>query len=70
MRSRVQEFLAAANEMFQLYIYTMGDRSYALEMASILDPGRIYFDGPERIIGRVPSPPSTQERKNVQNCLQ
>uniref|UniRef100_A0A1S3YTL3 protein-serine/threonine phosphatase n=2 Tax=Nicotiana TaxID=4085 RepID=A0A1S3YTL3_TOBAC len=26
-----------------MYIYTMGERPYALEMANLLDPGGIYF---------------------------
>ncbi|RVW22023.1 RNA polymerase II C-terminal domain phosphatase-like 4 [Vitis vinifera] len=29
--------------MFEMYIYTMGERSYALEMAKLLDPERVYF---------------------------
>ncbi|OVA04195.1 BRCT domain [Macleaya cordata] len=30
--------------MFEMYVYTMGERAYALEMARLLDPGRVYFD--------------------------
>ncbi|KAJ0091384.1 hypothetical protein Patl1_14505 [Pistacia atlantica] len=26
-----------------MYIYTMGDRPYALQMAKLLDPSRVYF---------------------------
>ncbi|CAI9781795.1 unnamed protein product [Fraxinus pennsylvanica] len=34
--------------LFEMYIYTMGKRSYALEMAKLLDPENIYF--PSRVI--------------------
>ncbi|MCL7042699.1 hypothetical protein MKW94_024362 [Papaver nudicaule] len=30
--------------MFEMYVYTMGERPYAIEMARLLDPGKIYFD--------------------------
>lgn len=36
--------------MFEMYIYTMGDRPYACEMAKLLDPGNEYFSS--RIISR------------------
>jgi len=36
--------------MFEMYIYTMGDRAYALEMAKLLDPQREYFSA--RVISR------------------
>jgi RNA polymerase II C-terminal domain phosphatase-like 3/4 len=29
--------------MFEMYIYTMGDKSYAIEIAKLLDPGNVYF---------------------------
>ena len=31
----------ASHEMFGLYMYTLGDQAYALEMAKLLDPGDI-----------------------------
>ena len=36
--------------MFVMYIYTMGDRPYARQMAKLLDPKGEYFG--ERIISR------------------
>ena len=36
--------------MFEMYIYTMGDRAYSLEMAKLLDPQREYFSS--RVISR------------------
>ncbi|XP_075087819.1 RNA polymerase II C-terminal domain phosphatase-like 4 [Nicotiana tabacum] len=32
-----------SSSLFEMYIYTMGERPYALEMANLLDPGGIYF---------------------------
>jgi RNA polymerase II C-terminal domain phosphatase-like 3/4 len=29
--------------MFEMYIYTMGDKAYAIEIAKLLDPENIYF---------------------------
>uniref|UniRef100_A0A2P2KLG1 RNA polymerase II C-terminal domain phosphatase-like n=2 Tax=Rhizophora mucronata TaxID=61149 RepID=A0A2P2KLG1_RHIMU len=50
LRPFVRTFLREASQMFEMYIYTMGDRAYALEMAKILDPRREYFG--DRIISR------------------
>ncbi|GMH02889.1 hypothetical protein Nepgr_004728 [Nepenthes gracilis] len=44
LRPFVRTFLQEASKMFEMYIYTMGERCYALEMANLLDPGRLYFD--------------------------
>lgn len=43
LRPFVRTFLKDASEMFEMYIYTMGDRAYALEMAKLLDPKGEYF---------------------------
>ncbi|KAF7806521.1 RNA polymerase II C-terminal domain phosphatase-like 4 isoform X2 [Senna tora] len=43
LRPFVRTFLKEASEMFEMYIYTMGDRAYALEMAKLLDPRAEYF---------------------------
>ncbi|KAA8535340.1 hypothetical protein F0562_030343 [Nyssa sinensis] len=43
LRPFVHTFLKEANNLFEMYIYTMGERSYALEMAKLLDPGKVYF---------------------------
>ncbi|KAJ9563703.1 hypothetical protein OSB04_008863 [Centaurea solstitialis] len=44
LRPFVHTFLKEASKLFEMYIYTMGERAYALEMANLLDPGKIYFD--------------------------
>lgn len=43
LRPFVHTFLEEASSMFELYIYTMGERPYALEMAKLLDPRDKYF---------------------------
>ncbi|CAL5402139.1 unnamed protein product [Camellia sinensis] len=43
LRPFVRTFLKEASNLFEMYIYTMGERSYALEMAKLLDPEKIYF---------------------------
>ncbi|KAL8051542.1 hypothetical protein ABFX02_06G153700 [Erythranthe guttata] len=50
LRPYVNTFLKEASKLYELHIYTMGDRSYALEMAKLLDPENIYFNS--RIISR------------------
>ncbi|KAI3506228.1 hypothetical protein L1887_28584 [Cichorium endivia] len=44
LRPLVHTFLKEASKLFEMYIYTMGERCYALEMANLVDPGRVYFD--------------------------
>ena len=34
--------------MFDMYIYTMGDKAYAIEIAKLLDPTNVYF--PSKVI--------------------
>ncbi|KAL8526023.1 hypothetical protein ACS0TY_015300 [Phlomoides rotata] len=50
LRPLVRTFLKEASDLFQMCIYTMGDRRYALQMAKLLDPENIYFNC--RIISR------------------
>ncbi|QHO30619.1 RNA polymerase II C-terminal domain phosphatase-like [Arachis hypogaea] len=50
LRPFVRTFLREASEMFEMYIYTMGDRPYALEMAKLLDPQGEYFNA--KVISR------------------
>lgn len=50
LRPFVRTFLKEASEMFEMYIYTMGDRPYALEMAKLLDPQGEYFNS--KVISR------------------
>ncbi|KAM7484224.1 hypothetical protein LguiA_000233 [Lonicera macranthoides] len=44
LRPFVQTFLKEASSLFEMYIYTMGERAYAMEMAKILDPENVYFN--------------------------
>ncbi|KAK6151455.1 hypothetical protein DH2020_014090 [Rehmannia glutinosa] len=50
LRPFVHSFLKEASNLFEMYIYTMGERPYALEMAKLLDPGNNYFSS--RIIAQ------------------
>lgn len=50
LRPFVHSFLKEASEMFVMYIYTMGDRNYARQMAKLLDPKGEYFG--DRVISR------------------
>ena len=43
LRPFVHTFLEEASNLFEMYIYTMGERPYALAMADLLDPGNKYF---------------------------
>ncbi|XP_062231291.1 RNA polymerase II C-terminal domain phosphatase-like 4 isoform X2 [Phragmites australis] len=43
LRPFVNKFLKEASNMFEMYIYTMGDKAYAIEIAKLLDPGNVYF---------------------------
>ncbi|KAJ3676284.1 hypothetical protein LUZ60_003696 [Juncus effusus] len=43
LRPFVRTFLKEAREMFELYIYTMGEKSYANEIAKLIDPDEKYF---------------------------
>nr|XP_043626483.1 RNA polymerase II C-terminal domain phosphatase-like 4 [Erigeron canadensis] len=43
LRPFVHTFLKEASKLFEMYIYTMGERTYALKMADLLDPQMVYF---------------------------
>lgn len=45
LRPHAHAFLRAASRICQLYVYTMGDRFYAREMAKLLDPTGELFNG-------------------------
>nr|XP_043633050.1 RNA polymerase II C-terminal domain phosphatase-like 4 [Erigeron canadensis] len=44
LRPFVHTFLKEASNLFDMYIYTMGERAYALKMADLLDPDMVYFN--------------------------
>ncbi|KAF8765749.1 hypothetical protein HU200_008255 [Digitaria exilis] len=48
LRPFVRRFLKEASNMFEMYIYTMGDKAYAIEIAKLLDPSNVYF--PSKVI--------------------
>ena len=50
MRPGLAEFLQKVSEMFEMHIYTMGTRAYALSIAKIVDPTQKLFGN--RIISR------------------
>jgi len=57
LRPFLPEFLRQASELYQLYIYTMGDRGYADEMRKLIDPDGVFFGNPKngegmRVIAR------------------
>jgi hypothetical protein len=49
--AQVAEFLCAVSQLYELHIYTMGDKGYAALMADILDPEHRLFVG--RVISAV-----------------
>ncbi|KAL6973830.1 RNA polymerase II C-terminal domain phosphatase-like 4 [Sarracenia purpurea var. burkii] len=63
LRPFVRTFLKEASNLFEMYIYTMGERSYALEMANLLDPGKVYFSS--RVIAQDDSTKSHQKGLDV-----
>jgi RNA polymerase II subunit A-like phosphatase len=50
MRPGLKEFLAKISEMYELHVYTMGTRAYALNIAKIVDADKKLFG--DRIISR------------------
>ena len=49
-RPSVELFLAQMHELFQLHVYTMGNREYADRIVAILDPNATYFG--DRVLTR------------------
>lgn len=50
LRPGVWNFLEKASKIFELHLYTMGNKLYATEMAKVLDPTGILFSG--RVISK------------------
>ncbi|KAA0039851.1 RNA polymerase II C-terminal domain phosphatase-like 3 [Cucumis melo var. makuwa] len=50
LRPGVWNFLEKASELYELHLYTMGNKLYATEMAKVLDPKGVLFAG--RVISR------------------
>lgn len=51
LRPGVQQLLATAAPLYELWVYTHGERDYAQEMGRLLDPDRSIFGS--RIISAV-----------------
>ncbi|KAF8081233.1 hypothetical protein N665_0899s0019 [Sinapis alba] len=54
LRPFLCEFLKETNEMFTMYVYTMGSRGYVNEILKVIDPVTTYFG--YRVITRDESP--------------
>ncbi|KAJ0368161.1 hypothetical protein COL154_002913 [Colletotrichum chrysophilum] len=50
MRPGLKEFLEKISELYELHVYTMGTRAYAMNIAQIVDPDRKLFGN--RVISR------------------
>ena len=50
LRPGLKEFLEEVSKMYELHVYTMGTRAYALNIAKIVDPDRKLFGN--RVISR------------------
>ncbi|KAK9076227.1 hypothetical protein SSX86_004560 [Deinandra increscens subsp. villosa] len=50
LRPGIWNFLEKASKLYELHLYTMGNKRYATEMAKVLDPKGVLFNG--RVISR------------------
>lgn len=50
LRPGIWNFLEQASKLFELHVYTMGNKLYATEMAKVLDPKGVLFAG--RVMSR------------------
>ncbi|KAM7464781.1 hypothetical protein LguiA_032902 [Lonicera macranthoides] len=50
LRPGIWNFLEKASKLFELHLYTMGNKLYATEMAKVLDPKGVLFSG--RVISK------------------
>ncbi|XP_047330616.1 RNA polymerase II C-terminal domain phosphatase-like 3 [Impatiens glandulifera] len=56
LRPGIWNFLEKASKLFELHLYTMGNKLYATEMAKLLDPKGVLFSG--RVMSRGDEPDS------------
>lgn len=63
LRPYVHTFLKEASNLFEMYIYTMGEKTYAQEMAKLLDPNKVYFNS--RVISHSDSTQRYQKSLDV-----
>ncbi|KAC9475836.1 hypothetical protein E3N88_45770 [Mikania micrantha] len=50
LRPGIWKFLEKASKLYELHLYTMGNKLYATEMAKVLDPKGVLFNG--RVISK------------------
>ncbi|KAB8345830.1 hypothetical protein FH972_022885 [Carpinus fangiana] len=65
MRPGLVDFLQQISQMFELHIYTMGTRNYAIEIAKIVDPDHKLFA--DRILSRTETP--GEDSKNLRKLF-
>lgn len=65
LRPGLEEFLERMAKIYELHIYTMGTRGYAMEIAKIVDPERRYFG--DRILSRTEN--GSMKEKNLRRLF-
>ncbi|KAK1366616.1 hypothetical protein POM88_042177 [Heracleum sosnowskyi] len=63
LRPFVRKFLNEASKLFEMYIYTLATRDYAMRVVSLLDPDGVYFGS--RIISSEDSTDKCQKSLDV-----
>ncbi|CRK24039.1 hypothetical protein BN1708_003730 [Verticillium longisporum] len=66
MRPGLREFLEKVAELYELHVYTMGTRAYALNIAKIVDPQQKLFGNRRRDI--LPAPADVPNGKTAANA--
>ncbi|XP_024357659.1 uncharacterized protein [Physcomitrium patens] len=67
LRPGIWKFLAKASELYELHVYTMGNKAYATEMAKLLDPTGILFSG--RVISKGDEVDGSDKSKDLDGVL-
>lgn len=65
LRPHLTEFLSKISQLYELHIYTMGTRSYADNIAKIVDPDKKLFG--DRILSRTETP--GEDSKNLRKIF-
>lgn len=50
LRPSAREFLSAVSQLYEMHVFTMGTKDYAIAVTQILDPERKLFS--DRVISR------------------
>ncbi|XP_024362469.1 uncharacterized protein [Physcomitrium patens] len=67
LRPGIWKFLAKASELYELHVYTMGNKAYATEMAKLLDPTGTLFAG--RVISKGDEVDGSDKSKDLDGVL-